>query len=177
MGFTWRHGTPTQLQGATAGVLLHLRRRCWWALLSVCLDVAENTGWHQASPHSVPCCTHSRSVLGGTLSILGIVTLGNLRSYTSGMFEEGVPSLWWTLHPEDWPWLSLPGRPEPFALSSSRTLTRQESSFQFSAQLLASTVALCIQTTSVTQLCHWPTPLMTHYCPFETCFESPQRRP
>lgn len=154
---------PAQLPSPTAGVLLHLRR------LSVGLDAAENTGWHQASPRSSPFCTHTRGPFSGARFLFGESSLLVTPGLTlEGCSRRGSPRLRWTLRPDDWRWLARPGRPEPFALSSSRTPTGQENSFPFSTRLLASTVALCVQTSSVTQLCHGPTPLMAH-------FESPQR--
>lgn len=91
-------------------------------------------GGRRASPHRFPFCTHARSALGahflfGELSLW--VTQG-LR--LQGCSRRGSPRLRWTLSPDDWPWLALPGRPEPLTLSSSRTRPRQESSSRSSAR-------------------------------------------
>lgn len=119
---------------ALASRIAHRGRPCWQALLSLRLHVAENTAG--AGPrHTGFRFAHTRGQLLGAHFLFGELSLWVTQGLTlQGCSRRGSPRLRWTLRPDDWPWLALPGRPEPLALSSSRTRPRQESSSRSSAR-------------------------------------------
>lgn len=121
---------PRQVRSGIA----HRGRPCWQALLSLRLHVAENSAG--AGPrHTGFRFAHTRGQLLGAHFLFGELSLWVTQGLTlQGCSRRGSPRLRWTLRPDDWPWLALPGRPEPLALSSSRTRPRQESSSRSSAR-------------------------------------------
>lgn len=119
---------------ALASRIAHRGRPCWQALLSLRLHVAENSAG-AGLRHTGFRSAHTRGQLLGAHFLFGELSLWVTQGLTlQGCSRRGSPRLRWTLRPDDWPWLALPGRPEPLALSSSRTRPRQESSSRSSAR-------------------------------------------